>query len=280
MGILNVTSDSFSDGGEHLRFEAAVGHGRKLLAEGADIIDVGGESTRPGADRVPVAVELARVIPVIRELAAAGAVLSIDTMRAEVAAEAVAVGAAIVNDVSGGLADPAMLATVAGLGVGYIAMHWRGHSTVMQELTDYEDVVSDVAAELTARRDAALAAGIGSDRLVLDPGLGFAKTPDHNWTLLARLDELAHLGQPLLVGASRKRFLGELLADVPGPPPAANGEPGATGQRMRPPKQRDDATAAITALLATRGVWGVRTHNVAAQRDAIAVAGRLLRSRP
>ncbi|MCW5954182.1 MAG: dihydropteroate synthase [Propionibacteriaceae bacterium] len=262
MGILNVTPDSFSDGGEHLAFDAAVAHGRRLLAEGADIIDVGGESTRPGAERAPVEVELGRVLPVIRELAAAGAIVSVDTMRAQVAAEAVAAGAALVNDVAGGLADPGMLKAVAGLGVGYIAMHWRGHSTVMQQLTQYDDVVTDVATELAARRDAALAAGIAPDRLVLDPGLGFAKTADHNWALLARLDELRALGQPLLVGASRKRFLGELLAE---------------GDQLRPPKQRDDATTAITALLASRRIWGVRTHDVAAQRDAIAVAERLTR---
>ena len=259
MGILNVTPDSFSDGGEYLRFEAAIAHGRRLLAEGADVIDVGGESTRPGAARAAVEVELGRVLPVIRELAAAGATVSVDTMRAEVAAAAVAAGAALVNDVSGGLADPDMLATVAGLPAGYIAMHWRGHSTIMQELTQYDDVVADVAAELAGRRDAALAAGIAPERLVLDPGLGFAKTSDHNWSLLARLDELQALGHPLLIGASRKRFLGELLAEA--------GE-------LRPAKQRDDATTAITALLAARGVWGVRTHNVTAQRDAIAVAAR------
>ena len=260
MGILNVTPDSFSDGGEHLGFEAAVRHGRRLLDEGVDVIDVGGESTRPGAERAPAGVELARVLPVIRVLAAAGGVVSVDTMRAEVAAEAVAAGAALVNDVSGGLADPEMLSTVAGLRVGYIAMHWRGHSTVMQQLTHYDDVVADVAGELAGRRDAALAAGIAPDRLVLDPGLGFAKTADHNWTLLAHVDELRALGQPLLLGASRKRFLGELLAE--------DGQP-------RPPKLRDAATTAITALMASRGVWGVRTHDVAAQRDAIAVAGRL-----
>jgi dihydropteroate synthase len=259
MGILNVTPDSFSDGGEHLGFEAAIAHGRRLLAEGADIIDVGGESTRPGAERAPVEMELGRVLPVIRELAATGATVSVDTMRAQVAAEAVAAGAALVNDVAGGLADPAMLDTVAALGVGYIAMHWRGHSAVMQQLAQYDDVVTDVAAELAGRRDAALAAGIAPARLVLDPGLGFAKTADHNWALLARLDELQALGQPLLVGASRKRFLGELLAE---------------GGQLRPPKLRDDATTALTALLAGR-VWGVRTHHVAAQRDAIAVAERL-----
>ena len=262
MGILNVTPDSFSDGGEYLGFEAAVVHGRRLLAEGADVIDVGGESTRPGAERAPVDVELGRVLPVVRELVRVGAVISVDTMRAEVAAEAVKAGAAVVNDVSGGLADPEMLPTVAELQACYIAMHWRGHSTVMQELTHYDDVVADVATELAGRRDAAFAAGIPPERLVLDPGLGFAKTPDHNWALLARLAELEALGQPLLIGASRKRFLGELLAD---------------GDQLRPARNRDDATTAITALVAAHGIWGVRTHDVAAQRDAIAVAARLRR---
>ncbi|MEA5055418.1 MAG: dihydropteroate synthase [Propionicimonas sp.] len=260
MGILNVTPDSFSDGGEHLRFESAVEHGRRLLAEGADIIDVGGESTRPGAERAAVEVELARVIPVVGELVTAGATVSVDTMRSQVAAEAVAAGAALVNDVSGGLSDPDMLSTVAGLGVGYIAMHWRGHSTVMHQLTYYDDVVADVAAELGDRRDAALAAGIAPHRLILDPGLGFAKTPAHNWQILRHLEVFEALGHRILIGASRKRFLGELLAD--------GGEP-------RPPKQRDDATAALTALLAVRGIWGVRTHTVAAHRDAIAVAEAL-----
>ena len=258
MGILNVTPDSFSDGGRYASTEAAVARGRELVAQGADIVDVGGESTRPGAARVPVAEELRRVVPVVRVLAAEGATVSIDTMRAEVAVAAVEAGAALVNDVSGGLSDQAMLPTVAGLGVGYVAMHWRGQSAVMQNLTRYTDVVADVARELAARRDAALAAGIGPDRLVLDPGLGFAKTPDHNWTLLAHLDELAALGQPLLIGASRKRFLGELLDG-------------------RPPQQRDAASVAITALVAAAGVWGVRTHTVGAHADAVAVAARLRR---
>jgi len=264
MGILNVTPDSFSDGGEHLQRRAAIDHGLRLLAEGADLVDVGGESTRPGAERAGVAVELDRVRPVIAALAASGAAVSVDTMRAEVAAAAVAAGAVVVNDVSGGLADPDMLPTVAELGVGYVAMHWRGHSDVMQQLADYDDVVTDVVAELAARRDAALGAGIAPDRLVLDPGLGFAKTADHNWALLARLDEVEALGHPVLVGASRKRFLGALLA---------------TGTEPRPPKQRDAATAALTAILAARRVWGVRTHTVGAQRDAIAVVERLLDER-
>ncbi len=260
MGILNVTPDSFSDGGEHLRRDAAVAHGLTLLAEGADIIDVGGESTRPGAVRAPVEVELDRVVPVVEALAEAGAAVSVDTMRSAVARECVAAGAVLVNDVSGGLADPDMRGVVAELGVGYVAMHWRGHSDVMQDLSQYGDVVTDVAAELAERRDEALAAGIAPDRLVLDPGLGFAKTAVHNWELLRRLDVLESLGQPILVGASRKRFLGVLLAE--------------DGQ-LRPPKARDDATTALTAVLAARPVWGVRTHTVRAQRDAIAVAEAL-----
>ncbi len=258
MGIVNVTPDSFSDGGDFLATSDAIARGRELLAQGADLIDVGGESTRPGAARVPVAEELRRVLPVVSELAAAGATVSIDTMRAEVARAAVEAGAALVNDVSGGLSDPAMLRAVAELGVGYVAMHWRGQSDVMQQLTHYDEVVRDVARELAERRDAALAAGIAPDRLVLDPGLGFAKTPDANWTLLARLDEFAALGQPLLIGASRKRFLGELL----------NG---------REPRLRDDASVALTALLAGQGVWAVRTHTARAHADAVAVVARLRR---
>lgn len=258
MGIVNVTPDSFSDGGDFLSARAAIARGRQLLAEGADIIDVGGESTRPGAQRVSVDGELDRVVPVIRALAEAGAVVSVDTMRAEVARAAVGVGAAIVNDVSGGLGDPRMLDTVAGLGAGYVAMHWRGQSDVMQDLAVYRDVVADVRAELAGRRDAALAAGIAAGNLVLDPGLGFAKTPAHNWTLLAHLDALASLGQPLLVGASRKRFLGELLDG-------------------REPRLRDEASVALTTLLARQSVWAVRTHTVRAHADAVAVVQRLAR---
>jgi dihydropteroate synthase len=260
MGIVNVTPDSFSDGGDFLSAEAAIARGRTLLADGADLVDVGGESTRPGAARVPVAEELRRVLPVVAELAADGAVVSIDTTRAEVAEAAVAAGAALVNDVSGGLGDPAMLKVVAGLGVGYVAMHWRGHSDVMQQLSHYDDVVPDVVRVLGRRRDAALDAGIAPGSLVLDPGLGFAKTPDANWTLLARLDEFAALGQPLLIGASRKRFLGELLDG-------------------REPRLRDDASVALTALLAERGVWAVRTHSARPHADAIAVVARLARER-
>lgn len=260
MGILNVTADSFSDGGEFLNVEAAVAHGRQLAADGADLVDVGGESTRPGAQRVPAEVEAARVLPVIQRLSASGVPVSVDTTRAEVAAAAVAAGAVLVNDVSGGLADPQMLAAVAEAKVPYLAMHWRGPSDQMQHLAHYDDVVAEVTAELSDRVDAALAAGVRRDQLVIDPGLGFAKTADHNWALLNGLDALSRLGLPLLICASRKRFLGELLADADGP---------------RPPKQRDDATIAITTLLAAAGVWGVRTHQVRAQRDAIAVTGRM-----
>jgi len=260
MGIINVTPDSFSDGGEFLNVDAAVDHGLLLAAEGADLIDVGGESTRPGALRARPEVEMARVLPVIERLAAAGIAVSVDTMRAEVAAAAIQAGAVLVNDVSGGLADPAMLSTVADLDASYLAMHWRGQSHTMQQRAIYDDVVADVTAELAERVSAATAAGIGRERLIVDPGLGFAKTAEHNWMLLRGLDKLAGLGLPILVGASRKRFLGELLADTDG---------------LRPPKQRDDATVAVTALLAASGVWGVRTHAVRSQRDAITVAGML-----
>lgn len=260
MGILNVTPDSFSDGGEFLAVDAAVRHGLALYAEGADLVDVGGESTRPGAVRADPATELGRVLPVIEHLADAGVPVSVDTMRAEVAVAAVAGGAVLVNDVSGGLADPDMLDAVAGLDAGYVAMHWRGHSDRMADLARYDDVVADVCAELSDRLAAAVAAGIPRDRIVLDPGLGFAKTAEHNWALLHRLDALAALGQPLLIGASRKRFLGQLLAD---------------GDELRPVREREDAGVALTALLAASGVWGVRTHTARPHRDAIAVASRL-----
>ena len=257
MSVLNVTPDSFSDGGRFVDVEVAVAHALEQVAAGADIIDVGGESTRPGAGRIPAEQELGRVIPVIERLVAHGVVVSIDTMRAEVAREAVAAGAGIVNDVSGGLADPLMHHWIAGVDVPYIAMHWRGHSTDMDQLAVYDDVVSDVIAELRDRLDALAAAGVDADRVVLDPGLGFAKTAAHNWALLAALPELAALGHPVLIGASRKRFLGELL-----------GEPG----HPRPVEQRDAATDAVTALAAAAGTWAVRVHDVRGSRDAIAVA--------
>jgi dihydropteroate synthase len=258
MGVLNVTPDSFSDGGLFLDEAAAVKRGRWLHENGADLVDVGGESTRPGARRISVAEELSRVLSVVRALAAAGVPVSIDTMRAEVAAAALGAGAVVINDVSSGQADPEMLPFAATVACPYIAMHWRGHSAVMATLTAYADVVADVRAELAARLDAAERAGVDAGRVVLDPGLGFAKTAEHNWVLLARLDELASLGRPLLVGASRKRFLGALLA-------AADGtEPG--------PGERDGATAAISALAAAAGTWCVRVHDSAPSRDAILVA--------
>jgi dihydropteroate synthase len=258
MGVVNVTPDSFSDGGRWLRPEAAIEHGRVLLAEGADLLDIGGESTRPGADRVPLEEELRRVLPVIRALAAEGSVVSIDTMRAEVAAAALDAGAAIVNDVSAGEADPAMAAVVARAGAPYVAMHWRGHSATMDDRAVYRDVVEEVCAELLGRVDALVTAGVDPRQLVLDPGLGFAKTADHNWQLLAALDRLTDLGRPLLVGASRKRFLGSLLAGADGVP--------------LPPDRRDDATAATTALAAAAGAWAVRVHAVAASAAAVRVA--------
>jgi dihydropteroate synthase len=261
MGVVNVTPDSFSDGGEWFEPEAAIAHGRQLLAEGADIVDVGGESTRPGAARPEQAEELRRVIPVVTALAADGAVVSIDTMRAEVAARALDAGATAVNDVSGGLADPDMLGLVAQRRTPYVCMHWRGHSGDMQERAVYGDVVAEVVAELRERLDALDAAGIDLARVALDPGLGFAKTAEHNWEILRRLDELAVLGRPLLVGASRKAFLGRLLAD-PG-----TGAP-------RPAVGRDDAGAAVAALTAAAGAWCIRSHTVRPTLDAVQVAQR------
>ncbi|WP_188316572.1 dihydropteroate synthase [Solihabitans fulvus] len=258
MGVLNVTPDSFSDGGRYLGHDDAVAHGVALHRRGADLIDVGGESTRPGADRVAPAVEAARVAPVIRSLTAQGVPVSVDTMRAEVAAAALEAGATLVNDVSGGLADPLMAKVVADAGVPWVLMHWRGHSKNMNDLAEYDDVVEDVLAELGARVDAALAAGVREDALVLDPGLGFAKRAEHDWALLHGLDRLLALGFPVLVGASRKRFLGRLLAAPDGTP--------------RPPDGREDATAAISALAAAAGAWGVRVHDVDRTLDAVAVA--------
>jgi dihydropteroate synthase len=259
MGVLNITPDSFSDGGRWLDHEAAVRHGLELHRDGADLIDVGGESTRPGAHRIPVDEELRRIRPVIRDLAANGVAVSVDTMRSRVAEQALSVGARVVNDVSGGLADPAMLRLVAEARVPYVAMHWRGHSARMDDLATYADVVADVATELRARLDAATVAGIDPSYVILDPGLGFAKTAEHNWALLRNLDALFALGRPVLIGASRKRFLGAALADP------ATGEP-------RPPDRRDEASAAVSALAAFSGVWGVRVHDVAGSLDAVRVA--------
>ena len=264
MGIVNVTPDSFSDGGRWADRDSAVAHGRELLAHGADILDIGGESTRPGATRPLVAEELDRVLPVISALVAAGAVVSVDTMRGEVAAAAVEAGARFVNDVSGGLADPAILDVVARSDASYVAMHWRAHSHHMQSFAVYDGpggVVAAVRAELADRLAAIEAAGIPAERVVLDPGLGFAKTAGHNWELLGALDQLASLGRPLLVGASRKGFLGALLADEAGEPRRVDG--------------REHAHAALVALLAERGVWGLRVHDVRATTDALAAWGAL-----
>ncbi|MFN8195543.1 MAG: dihydropteroate synthase [Nocardioidaceae bacterium] len=265
MGILNVTPDSFSDGGLWNDVEAAVAHGLTLVSDGADLVDVGGESTRPGAERPPLDEELSRVVPVVTGLVAAGVTVSVDTMRAEVAGAAVAAGATVVNDVSGGLADPRILAVVAAApGTTYLAMHWRAHSDRMQQLASYDDaggVVAAVCTELSERVTAILAAGIAPERVVLDPGLGFAKTAEHNWQLLRALDRVAELGYPLLVGASRKSFLGSLLAEPDGTP--------------RPTGEREYAHAALVALLAERGVWGLRVHDAAATRDALAAWERM-----
>ena len=258
MGVVNVTPDSFSDGGEWFEPAAAIAHGTQLLAQGADILDVGGESTRPGSARVSVEDELARVLPVITALAAAGAVVSVDTTRAVVAEQAVAAGALIINDVSGGLADPAMADVVARTGVTFVVMHWRGHADVMDDLEHYDDVVQDVRAELADRVMSLEAAGVRRSQLVLDPGLGFSKSGAANWPLLARLDELIDLGLPVLVGASRKRFLGHLLAGDDGVP--------------LPPLARDGATAAVSTLAAMSGAWCVRVHDVRGTSDAVRVA--------
>lgn len=258
IGILNVTPDSFSDGGRYCDRDDAVAHGLALRAQGADLVDVGGESTRPGAQRVDGPTEIARVVPVLRELAASGVPCSVDTTRAAVAEAALEAGAIMVNDVSGGVADPAMAPAMARCRVPWILMHWRGHSDRMDELATYSDVVAEVRAELVARVDAAIVAGVDPGALVLDPGLGFAKTAAHNWALLGHLAALTDLGFPVLVGASRKRFLGTLLAGGTGAPRRCDG--------------RDTATAAVSALAAATGAWGVRVHDAAASRDAVAVA--------
>ena len=252
VGVLNVTPDSFSDGGSFAAPEAAVAHGMALVADGADVVDVGGESTRPGATRVDPDEELRRVVPVVRELASYGVVVSVDTTRAVVAEAAVDAGASIVNDVSGGLADPDLVKVVAATGVPYVVMHWRAPSDRMQQHAVYDDVVADVCAELTARVEHVVAAGVGVDQLVLDPGLGFAKDSGHNLALLRRLDALIALGRPVLVGASRKSFLGSVLDG-------------------RDVADREDATQAVTTLAAAAGVWAVRVHTARPASDAVRV---------
>jgi dihydropteroate synthase len=254
MGVLNVTPDSFSDGGRYTTLDDAVAHALEMQGEGADLIDVGGESTRPGARRVAAEEEIRRVVPVIECLAQHGMRISVDTYRARVAAAALAAGASIVNDVSGGLGDADMAAVVRDADCPWILMHWRGHSADMQRLAHYDDVVADVRTELLARADAAADAGVDAASLVLDPGLGFAKTAEHNWALLAALDQFVGLGLPVLVGASRKSFLGRLLPEPDGTP--------------RPVRDREDATTALTAYCALRGAWGVRVHEVRPSVDA------------
>jgi dihydropteroate synthase len=254
IGVLNVTPDSFSDGGRFIDLDDAVAHGCRLANEGADLVDVGGESTRPGAARVAAAEEERRVVPVVEALVANGIRVSIDTYRAVVAERALAAGASVVNDVSGGLADPDMAAVVRAAECPWILMHWRGHSRRMQDLAHYADVVDDVRRELAERVEAANQAGISADRIVIDPGLGFAKTAAHNWALLAHLDGLVGLGLPVLIGASRKSFLGRVLADPAGTP--------------RPVDEREAATVALTAYAAAQGAWGVRVHDVRANVDA------------
>ncbi|MGV9242704.1 dihydropteroate synthase [Streptomyces sp. NPDC003710] len=258
MGVVNVTPDSFSDGGRWFDTTTAVKHGLDLVAQGADLVDVGGESTRPGATRVDETEELRRVIPVVRGLASEGVTVSVDTMRASVAEQALAAGAALVNDVSGGLADPAMIPVVAASGAPFVVMHWRGFLEGGNVKGVYEDVVTEVFDELHARVQAVLEGGVAPDRIVVDPGLGFSKQAEHDLALLAHLDRLHALGHPLLVAASRKRFLGRVLAGPEGEPP--------------PARERDAATAAVSALAAQAGAWAVRVHEVRATADAVRVA--------
>jgi dihydropteroate synthase len=265
MGVLNVTPDSFSDGGRFETVETALSHAKQLIADGADIVDVGGESTRPGSTTLDGAVERDRALPVVRALVEAGIPTSIDTMRGQTAVEAVALGACLVNDVSGGRADPEMYSAIASLTVPYVTMHWRGHGSVMDSLAVYGSVVGEVRAEIDLAVSAAVAAGVDERRIVIDPGLGFAKKSEHNWALLRNLDAFIDSGLPVLIGASRKRFLGELLADPSGSP--------------RPVHERDRATDAVTVLAAAAGAWGVRVHDPAHTRDAIAV-GRAWRGEP
>ncbi len=269
MGVVNVTPDSFSDGGLFLDADAAVARGLALVAEGADLVDVGGESTRPGAGRIDVIEEQRRVLPVVAGLAAAGVVVSVDTMRADVADAALAVGAALVNDVSGGLADPAMAELVADAQVPYVVMHWRGASDRMERLARYGDVVAEVRDELARRVDALADAGVDPARIVLDPGFGFAKRAEHGWALLAHLDALLGLGRPLLVGTSRKRFLGQ----------AVFGDAEGDGAGGAGPQARDGATAATSALAAAAGAWAVRVHESRASADAVRVVAAVQAAR-
>ena len=263
MGVLNVTPDSFSDGGRFNDPTIATNHALQMIQDGADIIDIGGESTRPGSDRITVKEELDRVLPVISALVNSGVAISIDTMRTDVASAAIAAGACMINDVSGGKSDPEMLSYVATLNVPYILMHWRGPSNIMNTLTDYNDVVADVTREVSNQVDVAVAAGIARERIAIDPGIGFAKTVDQNWPILKHLDVLEGLGLPILMGASRKKFLGELLAK---------------DGVARDSDERDSATTAISTLMAARGLWAVRVHDVKSSSDAIAVVDRIAKT--
>lgn len=259
MGILNVTPDSFADGGRHLAPEAALARAQVMIEEGVDIIDIGGESTRPGSERVSEAEEAARVIPVLEQVIPLGTPVSIDTTRAEIAAKAIKLGAQYVNDVSGGLADAKMYKLIAeNPKIQYIAMHWRGHANEMQDRAQYGDVVKEVKEELEERINSAIESGVDPEQLIIDPGIGFAKLPEHNWELLRNIDRLALLGYPILVGASRKRFLGELIGSAS-------------------PDEREAASIAITAAMAKQGIWGVRTHSVKPHRDVIATITALAR---
>lgn len=250
MGILNVTPDSFADGGKHERYESAVARGLEMIAEGVDIIDIGGESTRPGAERVSAQEEQRRIIPVIEKLAQTGIPISIDTMRAETAELAIEAGASIVNDVSGGLADDLMLETVAEMGCPYILMHWRGHSKDMNSKAEYGDVVKDVIAEISMQIEAALCSGIAKNNLIIDPGLGFAKDAAQNWEILNRIDEFTDLGYPVLIGGSRKRFLG--------------------GEN---PDEREAATISLTQTLLAKKIWAVRVHSVSPHKRLVLANG-------
>ena len=263
MGVLNVTPDSFSDGGRFNDPTIATNHALQMIQDGADIIDIGGESTRPGSDRITVKEELDRVLPVISALANSGVAISIDTMRVEVANAAIDAGACMINDVSGGKSDPEMLSYLATLNVPYILMHWRGPSNIMNTLTDYNDVVADVTSEISKQVDVAVAAGIARERIAVDPGIGFAKTVDQNWPILKHLEVLEGLGLPILIGASRKKFLGELLAK---------------DGVARDSDERESATTAISTLMAARGLWAVRVHEVKASSDAVAVVDRIAKT--
>ncbi|MEV7397632.1 dihydropteroate synthase [Aeromicrobium sp. NPDC092404] len=260
MGVVNVTPDSFSDGGRWLDAPTAIQHGIDLVGAGADLVDVGGESTRPGAARIDADEELRRVIPVIQGLVAEGVTVSVDTMRASTAQQALEAGAVLVNDVSGGRADPGMLPLAARTGTAIVLMHWREHSAVMQNHTHYDDLVDDIVRELMGQLNHAIVAGVDPEQIILDPGLGFSKTGEQNWTVLAHLEAFTQLRHPLLVAASRKRFLGELLAE---------------GDELRPTDGRDDATAAISTLAAQAGAWCVRVHEPAASADAVRVVARM-----